>query len=241
MNDTTSIETNRSARPPEREFEEVLEALWTQDERGATRREDLARVVDVRLTEALIEGLKSRALIEEREDGSLVFTDPGRERARAIIRRHRLAERLVNDILGMPMPEVEVNACEFEHLVAPGITESICTLLGHPGQCPHGRPIPEGRCCQDARRSIEAVVVSANQMHTGETARVAYVNTKNYSRLHKLSSFGFTPGVKVKLHQRSPAFVLECDETQLAIEEALAEDIYVLREGRRGLDSDDTE
>ncbi|MEE9264792.1 MAG: iron dependent repressor, metal binding and dimerization domain protein [Vicinamibacteria bacterium] len=241
MNDTTSTETNRSPRPPERALEEVLEALWTEDERGATRREDLARVVDVRLTEALIEGLKSRALIEEREDGSLVFTDAGRERARAIIRRHRLAERLVNDILGMPMPEVEINACEFEHLVAPGITESICTLLGHPRQCPHGRPSPEDRCCQDARRSIEAVVVSANQMHTGETARVAYVNTKNYSRLHKLSSFGITPGVKVKLHQRSPAFVLECDETQLAIEEALAEDIYVLREGRRGLDSDDTE
>jgi DtxR family Mn-dependent transcriptional regulator len=71
-------------------------------------------------------------------------------------------------------------------------------------------------------------------MHTGETARVAYVNTKNHARLHKLSSFGFTPGVRVKLHQRSPAFVLECDETQLAIEEALAKDIYVLREPRQG-------
>lgn len=241
MNDTTSTEKNRSSQPPHRALEEVLEALWTGDERGATRREDLAEVVDVALTEELIAELKTRALIEERKDGSLVFTDVGRERARGIIRRHRLAERLVNDILRMPMPEVELNACEFEHLVAPGITESICTLLGHPRQCPHGRPIPEGRCCQDARGSIEAVVVSANQMHTGETARVAYVNTKNYSRLHKLSSFGFTPGVKVKLHQRSPAFVLECDETQLAIEEALAEDIYVLREGPRGGDSDVTE
>ena len=241
MNDTTSTETSRSPQPPHRALEEVLEALWTGDERGATRREDLAQVVDVALTEELIEELKTRTLIEERKDGSLVFTESGRGRARAIIRRHRLAERLVSDILRMPMPEIEVNACEFEHLVAPGITESICTLLGHPRQCPHGRPIPEGRCCQDTRRSIEAVVVSANQMHTGETARVAYVNTKNYSRLHKLSSFGFTPGVKVKLHQRSPAFVLECDETQLALEEALAEDIYVLREGPRGGDSDDTE
>jgi DtxR family Mn-dependent transcriptional regulator len=234
MNDTASTDWNRHPRSQQRALEEVLEALWTEDERGATRREDLARVVDVQLTEELIQELKGRGQIEEGDDGSLAFTEAGRERARAIIRRHRLAERLVNDILGMPMPEMEANACEFEHLVAPGITESICTLLGHPRQCPHGRPIPEGRCCLDARRSIEAVVVSANQMHTGETARVAYVNTKNYSRLHKLSSFGFTPGVKVKLHQRSPAFVLECDETQLAIEEALAEDIYVLREPRRG-------
>ena len=241
MKRVTSPETSLSNQSEQRALEEVLEALWTGDERGATRREDLARDVDVRLTEELIAELKKRALVEERDDRSLNFTDAGRERARAIIRRHRLAERLVNDILRMPMPEVEVNACEFEHLVAPGITESICTLLGHPRQCPHGRPIPEGRCCRDARHSIEAVVVSANQMHTGETARVAYVNTKNYSRLHKLSSFGFTPGIKVKLHQRSPAFVLECDETQLAIEEALAEEIYVLREGPRGGDSDGTE
>lgn len=218
--------------PQERGLEEVLEALWTEDEKESTRREDLARVVDIELTEDLIEELKTRGQIIENTDGSLAFTETGRSRARAIIRRHRLAERLVNDILGMPMPEVELNACEFEHLVAPGITESICTLLGHPRQCPHGRAIPQGRCCLEAQRSIEAVVVSANQMHTGETARVAYVNTKNYSRLHKLSSFGFTPGVKIKLHQRSPAFVLQCEETQLAIEEALAEDIYVLREPR---------
>lgn len=217
-------------RPQERGLEEVLEALWTEDERGSTRREDLTRVLDVVLTEEMLDVLKSRGQIVENGDGSLQFTESGRSRARAIIRRHRLAERLVNDILGMPMPEVEVNACEFEHLVAPGITESICTLLGHPRQCPHGRPIPEGRCCLEAQRSIEAVVVKASQMHLGEAARVAYVNTKNYSRLHKLSSFGFTPGVKIKLQQRSPAFVLECDETQLAIEEALAEDIYVLRE-----------
>ncbi len=218
--------------PQERGLEEVLEALWTEGEKESTRREDLARVVDIELTEDLIEELKTRGQIIENTDGSLAFTETGRSRARAIIRRHRLAERLVNDILGMPMPEVELNACEFEHLVAPGITESICTLLGHPRQCPHGRAIPQGRCCLEAQRSIEAVVVSANQMHTGETARVAYVNTKNYSRLHKLSSFGFTPGVKIKLHQRSPAFVLQCEETQLAIEEALAEDIYVLREPR---------
>jgi DtxR family Mn-dependent transcriptional regulator len=232
MKETVPTDWQEPHRPLPRGLEEVLEALWTEDEKGSTRREDLARVVDVTLTEELIEELKKRGQVVENSDGSLQFTEVGRSRARAIIRRHRLAERLVNDILGMPMPEVEVNACEFEHLVAPGITESICTLLGHPRQCPHGRPIPQGRCCLEAQRSIEAVVVSANQLHLGETARVAYVNTKNYSRLHKLSSFGFTPGVKIKLQQRSPAFVLQCEETQLAIEQALAEDIYVLREPR---------
>lgn len=215
--------------PSERAFEEVLEAVWSGMEQGATKREDLNRLADVPIDESLLEALKDRRLIEEK-DGSLRFTKEGEERARGIIRRHRLAERLVHDILAVPMSEVEANACAFEHLVAPGITESICTLLGHPGQCPHGRSIPEGHCCVEARKSIESIVISADQMHTGEQARVAYINTKNYSRLQKLTSFGISPGVSVKLHQRRPAFVLECEQTQIAIEEALAKEIYVFRE-----------
>jgi DtxR family Mn-dependent transcriptional regulator len=218
----------------ERLLDEVLEALWTEDERGSTRREDLARVIDADLTttlEELIGELGQRRLVVERPDRTLAFTEPGRERARRIIRRHRLAERLVHDILAMPVQEMEANACEFEHLVAEGITESICTLLGHPAQCPHGRPIPEGRCCSEARRNIESVVVSVDQMATGEEARVAYVNTKSYPRLNKLTSFGISPGARVKLHQRSPAFVLECEQTQLALEAALARDIFVFRGG----------
>jgi DtxR family Mn-dependent transcriptional regulator len=214
----------------DRLHEELLEALWTREERGSTRREDVAAALDVPLTDELVKGARERDWVEERPDGSLSFTLAGRERARGVIRRHRLAERLVRDILAMPLPEMEANACEFEHLVAEGITESICTLLGHPGECPHGRPIPEGRCCIEARKSVESVVVSVEKMFTGEAARVAYLNTKNYPRLQKLSSFGITPGTRVRVHQRSPALVLECDETQVAVEAEVARDIFVFRE-----------
>lgn len=231
MRATDNSEMTTSERQREQALEEVLEALWTEKERGVTRREDLTRVADMNdIPEDLIEELKSRGLVEEAGRGSLGFTENGRERARGIIRRHRLAERLMHDILAMPMSEVEANACEFEHLLAPGITESICTLLGHPAQCPHGRSIPEGPCCSEARRSLESVVVSVDRMHIGEQARVAYINTRNYARLQKLASFGISPGVAIKLHQRRPAFVLECDQTQLALEEALAKEVYVFRE-----------
>jgi DtxR family Mn-dependent transcriptional regulator len=213
----------------ERALDEVLEAIWAATEEGAARREDLSRIADVVVSEGLIDELKTRSLVTEAEDRSLRFTDKGEAKARSIIRRHRLAERLVHDILAMPMSEIEANACAFEHLIAPGITESICTLLGHPAQCPHGRSIPAGHCCSEARKSVEAVVVSADRMHIGEQARVAYINTKIFTRLQKLSSFGISPGVEVKLHQRRPAFVLECEQTQIALEEALAKDIYVFR------------
>ena len=63
-------------------------------------------------------------------------------------RAHRLAERLFTDVLSLRDEEaVESNACQFEHILSPELTDRICTFLGHPETCPHGSPIPRGKCC----------------------------------------------------------------------------------------------
>ncbi len=83
-------------------------------------------------------------------DGTTVveFTDRGRKRAEDVIRRHRLAETLFKQSLGMvDENEVEEQACKFEHVLSPEATERICSFLGHPKTCPHGAPIPPGDCC----------------------------------------------------------------------------------------------
>jgi len=67
---------------------------------------------------------------------------------RQLIRARRLAERLIHDVLG---GEFEEGACEFEHMGSTKLIDSICTLLGHPKECPHGLPIPEGECCQRSK------------------------------------------------------------------------------------------
>ena len=88
------------------------------------------------------------------EDGELIveFTVRGRDMAKSIIRRHRLAERLFTESLGMQsQEEIEEQACKFEHILSPEATEKICTFLGHPKTCPHGAPIPPGACCGAAR------------------------------------------------------------------------------------------
>jgi putative ABC transport system ATP-binding protein len=88
------------------------------------------------------------------EDGELIveFTVRGRDMAQSIIRRHRLAERLFTESLGMQsQEEIEEQACKFEHILSPEATEKICTFLGHPKTCPHGAPIPPGACCRAAR------------------------------------------------------------------------------------------
>ncbi len=84
-------------------------------------------------------------------DGSYIieFTERGRHRAAELIRRHRLAERLFTESLGMLNEhEVEEQACKFEHILSPEATDRICTFLGHPLECPHGAPIPRGACCE---------------------------------------------------------------------------------------------
>jgi DtxR family Mn-dependent transcriptional regulator len=78
----------------------------------------------------------------------VTFTAAGQERARSVIRRHRLAERLFTDVLSLSDElSVETNACQFEHILSPELTDRICTFLGHPATCPHGSPIPPGPCC----------------------------------------------------------------------------------------------
>jgi putative ABC transport system ATP-binding protein len=83
-------------------------------------------------------------------DGPLIveFTDKGRQKAGDIIRRHRLAERLFIESLGMRnKEEVAQQACKFEHILSPEATDRICAFLNHPRTCPHGAPIPAGACC----------------------------------------------------------------------------------------------
>ena len=207
-------------------MEEVLEALWTADEDQNTHRDRVASRANLPLTQDLLDALCEERLIEIR-GSELCFTQIGRIRAREIIRRHRLAERLVMDVLGVDIEEAENNACEFEHSLAYGVTDSICTLLGHPKSCPHGGAIPEGHCCEQAREEVKPLVQPLTMMNVGGVGRIAYINTKNFPRLQKLTAFGITPGVTIKLFQKSPSVVLQCEETQVALEEDIAKDIYV--------------
>ena len=212
-----------------REVEEVLEALWICGEAKDHHIEALRKACDIPIDQELLSALEKDDLIAY--EGELVLLTPeGKERAAEVVRRHRLAERLFVDILNMPLRAAEEGACEFEHILAPQVTESICTLLGHPRECPHGTPIPMGACCIEAKDVVDNVVIPLVRLETGRTAKVAYISTSSHPRLHKLISFGLTPGVTLKVHQKSPSYVISCEQAELALEESVARDIYVWRD-----------
>jgi putative ABC transport system ATP-binding protein len=105
----------------------------------------LARMADSRLIE--FNGNKIGS-VESATNSEVHLTDVGSRRARDVVRRHRLAERLFTDTFAIEDAEAQVQACRFEHIITPELDQRICSFLGHPKTCPHGNPIPPGSCCE---------------------------------------------------------------------------------------------
>jgi len=163
------------------------------------------------------------------QDGMVFLTEKGSERAKALIRRHRLAERLFTDVFEMRADQVETDACKMEHILSEELTDSVCTFLGHPPTCPHGKPIPRGECCERYRTEVSPVVVRLSDFEIGAKGRIIFIIPSEAARLGRLSSIGIAPGSIIRLIQRVPSYVIQVDETTIAIDPEIARDILVKR------------
>ncbi len=218
-----------------KESEEILQALFSMEEEDASPA--LAAALLSRAgapDQALREAVDAKLVVED--ESGFCLADKGRVEAAVLARRHRLAERLLHDILHVTDEAAESTACEFEHFLETEVVESICTLLGHPGVCPHGKPIPPGACCDDQRRDVGPVVERLSEFSTGDSGTVAYVHTTSPGRLDRLASFGLVPGTALRVHQTWPSIVVTLGETELAFDQETSMDIFV----RRSIDQDMT-
>jgi putative ABC transport system ATP-binding protein len=130
----------------EAQFDHLLEQIWIAGEEGQSPELDRVRQFDVRDPAAVVARLKTLGLLEL-QTNKVSLTPHGENRARDIVRRRRLAERLLTDTFSVAEDEADSHACKFEHIISPELDQRICTFLGHPKTCPHGNPIPPGRCC----------------------------------------------------------------------------------------------
>ena len=131
----------------ERRYDEVLVQMWALGEEGRQPEAMRVKIPDVVDNRRTLQGMFESGLIFQPGE-TLEYTPRGRTRARDLVRRRRLAEVLFSSAMHLPEPEVELAACRMEHIIDPEVTSSICTFLGHPRQCPHGKPIPVGDCCE---------------------------------------------------------------------------------------------
>ncbi len=213
----------------DQDVEEVAEELWTLAEQGSDRLADLKETTQVSELDGALKKLESLGLAQVSGE-RVVLTPEGRVLAELQVRRHRLGESLFTTVLEV-RDERQVNrtACVLEHVLGDGLTDSICAFLGHPKFCPHGKPIPPGPCCRSLSRTVEPLVQPLDRLAVGERGRIVYIVPREPDRLVRLSNLGILPGATVALQQRSPAAVIRVGETTLAMDPAIAGEIYVRR------------
>jgi len=210
--------------------DEILEAIWVlREKKLKSSRDNILKQNRVITREALEEAVKSGFLIENNED-IVEYSEEAYREAQLLMRRHRLAERLLSDVLDMNRKQLEEQACEFEHILSPETTDSICTLLGHPRECPHGGDIPEGKCCTEFRSNPSRVVIPLSELLAGESAKILYITSgTEKGLLGRLNDLGISPGERITLHQSSPVGVVRAGQTDIALEKEILENIFVRR------------
>ncbi|MFQ5638135.1 MAG: metal-dependent transcriptional regulator [bacterium] len=161
------------------------------------------------------------------KNGIVTLLPKGRQKAETLIRGHLLAERLLSDVLQVSEKEMTKSACAFEHILSPEVTDSVCTFLGHPPVCPHGITIPRGKCCLKFTTQIRPLVHRLKDMEIGEQASIVFIAPGREKTLERLAIFGMVPGNCIRLEQKKPAYVIQVDETVLALEPDLCKGIYV--------------
>jgi DtxR family Mn-dependent transcriptional regulator len=206
--------------------EEILESCWELREKERPITQGALPSVNGLSPSEIVEVLLAEGFLEEAE-GELSFTAKGENTAAFVVRRKRLAEVLLNEVLEVGTPHMESSACDLEHILSPTVTERICTFLGHPPTCPHGRPIPRGTCCARLTKKLEPLVTSLANFDVGKTARIVFMAPKSHERLDRLSSLGVIPGKTIRLHQKHPSFVIQIGETELALDTEIVREIYV--------------
>lgn len=210
------------------DLEESLGLLWHKRESGVDNADDIRAALTASGNAAAWDRLTAGGFARE-EGGRVRLTPSGEGIASAVIRRHRLAERLLTDVLNLDRTVIDPNACVLEHILSAEVSESICTLLGHPAECPHGLAIPPGDCCRRRADQLAPLVEPLARMRAGAMGRVAYLQLQHHPELHRLMALGLVPGADIKLHQTYPAFVVDLGETQVALEESVAGRIFVRR------------
>ncbi|MEW6152676.1 MAG: metal-dependent transcriptional regulator [Actinomycetota bacterium] len=207
--------------------EEYLEAIWELEEEGTL-------VIQARLAEHLGHSAPtvSETVKRLREDGYvtidrrvLQLTAPGRERAESVVRKHRLAERFLLDVIGIPWSQTHIEACRWEHVMSDAVEERIRTILGNPTSCAHGNPIPGSEA-----PDVELYPLADTQ--PGDRVRLERVTEQvevDQEALDYLDSHGFIPGADAEVRTKAPdgTLTLDLKEGSIALGPGLARLLYV--------------
>jgi DtxR family Mn-dependent transcriptional regulator len=210
--------------------EEYLETILEIEEEGVPPLR--ARLVErlglsAAAVSETVERLVRLGYTELHDDRTLHLTDKGRKLATTVVRRHRLAERLLTDVIGLEWEKVHREADRWEHAISADVEEKLVELLGDPTTCPHGNPIPGSK-----RRSTGKPTISLVKAQPGR------VTVARISEKLELSDEALQLVAKARLIPGSTATVVRSDPTGVVVDTpagehtvptAVAEQMYVTK------------
>jgi DtxR family Mn-dependent transcriptional regulator len=208
--------------------EEYLEAIYRlENKTGFARTMELSRelgVVPGSITNT-IENLERKQLVIHEPYKGVKLTPNGRRIASSILRRHRLAERLLTDFLQIDWSEVHEPACKLEHALTPEIIKPLEKALGHPKKCPHGNPIPTG--CGGIE---EEETLPLTELDQQISAIIIKITEEKQEILKKIAKLKLVPGTQLKVvnnTNKTGQLEINVAKENFTIDHGLASIIYV--------------
>jgi DtxR family transcriptional regulator, Mn-dependent transcriptional regulator len=189
--------------------QEYLEAIYKrQEEESPVATSALAE--DLKVSQPavtdMLRSLENRGLIDYAPGRGATLTGLGSEKALGVIRRHRLWERFLTDVLGMEWDKVHEQACLLEHVTSPEMEEGMANLLGNVDTCPHGHSIPDknGHVKKEVARSL-------TEFKTGQRVYIQAVGKEDPGLLQKINGMGLQPPSIVSIYKKEKSGALEIE------------------------------
>jgi DtxR family Mn-dependent transcriptional regulator len=169
----------------------------------------------------MIGRLERDGYITRGADRAIAFTETGAEHAEGIVRRHRLIERFLTDVLGIPWDEVHEEAERLEHAMSPVLEERMLAAIGDAKTCPHGHPIAAG---------ARLAGVPLADVEIGATVRILRFENEAEDLLHYLKASGLEPGLEGTLvaHDDEQVVVQSAGGERLTLTPSVAETVSVI-------------
>ncbi len=182
--------------------EEYLEAIYRLQERsGVARTSEIVKMLTVApgTVTNTVERLEKEGLITHVPYRGVKLTEKGLKLALNVIRRHRLSERLLTDLLHVDWDKAHNAACELEHVMDNDVIKKLEKALGHPKTCPHGNPIPT-KCGGIIEEESEPLT----NLNSGEGGIVMRIVQEEHDLLQYLATVGLMPGTILEVVERAP-------------------------------------
>lgn len=210
--------------------EMYLRTVWELEEEGI-------RPIRARLVERLhlsapsvsetVAKLEQEGLLRLRGDRTVELTEIGRERAVSVMRKHRLAERLLVDVIGLEWPLVHVEACRWEHVISDEVERHLIEVLDAPTHDAHGNPIP-GVGSADPRSPVSMADAATTEGVAVVVSRISEHLQVSVEMMRQFQAVGLLPGERAELRRDAEKIRVAVGDDTVVLDETTAHLVYVV-------------